>query len=108
MTDGVEITVTWSAVERMVVTVETPVLTEGETSWTGGWVVTDVEVVVMVVIIVVGASDSVTIVVESRVSVTGGIVLGCSVIVCVESLVTICVVGWVTPSGWPPSTGTTE
>lgn len=67
-----------------------------------------VEGVVMVVMMVVGVSDSVTTVVDRMVSVTGATVIGGSVTVCVESLVIICVLGWGTPSGWPPSTGTTE
>jgi hypothetical protein len=67
-----------------------------------------VEVVVMVVIMVIGVSDTVTTVVESLVSVTGGKVFGGSVTVCVESFVTISVLGGTFPEGWPPSTGTTE
>lgn len=66
---------------------------EGESPAGGAWVVTGVEMVVMVVKIVVGCSDSVTIVVERIVSVTGGIVIGGSVMVFVESLVTTSVFG---------------
>lgn len=67
-----------------------------------------VEVVVIVVMIVISVSDSVTTVVESMVSVTGGNVFGDSVTVCVESLVMTCVLGEEGPLGLPPSTGTTE
>ena len=81
---------------------------DGETSGAGAWMVTGVDVVVMVVIMVVGISDSGMAVVERIVSVTGGSVFGGSVTVCVESLVTISVLGGAAPSSWPPSTGTTE
>ena len=57
---------------------------------------------------IVGVSDSATMVVERTVSVKGGSVFGGSVTVCVESLVTMSVSGGAAPLGWPPSTGTTE
>jgi hypothetical protein len=105
---GVEVIVSVPAVDTKLVTVRSVVLMEGETSVAGAWVVMGVEVVVMVVMMVVGVSDNVTTVVESLVSVTGGRVFGGSVTVCVESFVTISVLGGAFPEGWPPSTGTTE
>ncbi len=100
--------VTVSAVETMLVTISKVVRMEGESSGAVAGVVTGVDVVVMVVMMVVGVSDSVTIVVESMVAVVGGNVFGGSVIVCVESFVTICVLSGAAPAGSPPSTGTTE
>lgn len=99
---------TISTVDTKLVTVAKVVVAEGGMSGAGACVVEGVDVVAKVVSRVVGISESVTTVVERIVSVFGGIVFGASTMVSVESLVTICVLGVAVPSGWPPSTGTTE
>jgi len=100
--------VTVSTIGIMLVTIAIVVLTKEDTSGPGAGVMVGVEVVVMVVMMVVGVSDSVITVVDRMVCVTGGNVFGASVTVCVESFVTTSVLGCGTPSGCPPSTGTTE
>jgi hypothetical protein len=103
-----EVMLTISTVDTKLVTVAKFVVAEGGTSGAGACVVKGVDGVAMVASRVVGTSWSVTTVVERIVSVFGGIVFGGSVMVSVESLVTICVLGVAVSSGWPPSTGTTE
>ena len=100
--------VTVSTIGIMLVTIAIVVLTKEDTSGPGAGVMVGVEVVVMVVMMVVGVSDSVITVVDRMVCVTGGNIFGASVTVCVESFVTTSVLGCGTPSGCPPSTGTTE
>ena len=97
---------TVSTVDIMLVTASMVVLMEAETSGDGDWVVVAVEGAFTIAVMVAGDPESV-IMVESMVSVKGGNVCGGLVTVCVDSLVTTCVLGGA-PAGWPPSTGTTE
>jgi hypothetical protein len=96
---GVEVIVTSPTVGIILVTVVMDGEMESEASGAPASIVIGVEVVMMVVMMVVGVSDTVTIAVDNLVSVTGGIVFGDSVTVCVESLVIICVSGGATPVG---------